>query len=255
MIIDAEGCRRECDDRISTNSNLAEVEVIIINYRRPRNVAEIVPAIHNQSLSVKITIVDASPDNSLPASAAKIADRVIRLERNYGGYNRYVNASQFDKEFSFFIDDDILPGRRCVESFLSHALAHPEYGVLGQAGRIVVGGKYNVKNHRAKKDMLEVDFVVKGYFVRREILEWQKQWKQRLELKDVREDDLLVCSAAQRAGFKVGVIPVTSVDEKMDVKHLPAPFATSGNSKHISYRTAFIQNLLIHGWLPLSSRR
>ena len=231
--------------------SFSEVEVVLINYRRPGNVEEIVSAICRQSVAVRLTIVDASPDNSLRVSVARMADRVMRLEKNYGGYNRYVNSSHFDKKITFFIDDDIVPGSRCVECFLAYALDHPDYGVLGQIGRMVRDGKYNVKNHRASECIQEVDFVVKGYFVRREILLNHCQWKEYLKLDEVREDDLLMCSAAQNAGFKVGVIPVMSKEEKMDIKILPERFATSGDAKHISYRTAFIQNLLVHGWSPL----
>jgi hypothetical protein len=231
------------------------VEAVVINYLRPDNVSAIVSALRAQNTPIDITIIDASLERrSVPVRARDLADRVVRVEKNHGGYNRYVYSILFEKPFTFFIDDDIVPGPRCVATFLHHAVRHPDYGVLGQFGRFIEDGQYNFKYHRAKRNMREVDFVVESYFVRREVLAHHFSWKKKLGLSEVREDDLLICSAARDAGYKVGVIPVGGREERMDLMRLPQPFALNRDPNHQAYRTKFIQLLMQHGWTSVTSR-
>lgn len=234
----------------------AKVEVVVINYRRPANVARILRALREQSELVRVTLVDASIEGRpLTEPDSLLADRVFKLSKNYGGFNRYLAADRFDCSYTFFIDDDILPGRSAVKSFLQWAEGHRDFGVLGQNGRVLRNNTYTFKPVRAQMHLREVDFVVMGYFVRRQVLDALFAWKEYLGLAELREDDFLLCSAAHWVGLKVGVTPCATVEEKMDFEVLPEPFALGKQKDHLTQRRSFIHMLQRHQWKSMEVKR
>lgn len=109
------------------------VEVSIINWRRPVNVARILRAFKHQSVPCKIALCDVhdGDDCALDSESLALAD----TRSNFGGFNRYVPALGYKEEYTYFHDDDMLPGTRCIECFLDHARG--DFGVLCQDGRIM----------------------------------------------------------------------------------------------------------------------
>lgn len=179
-------------------------------------------------------------------------DRCFILRENYGPLSRYIPLLSFTSRFTYFQDDDMLPGPNVVAACLRFAEAHPDFGVIGQEGRLLDRGHYSTKSVVANGAVREVDFVVRGYFVRTELLHQLMPWRSKLGLTDVREDDLLLCSAARMAGYKIGVMPLGRADEKMNQQELTAPYASSNQKNHASLRDAFVQLIRKHGWRSLT---
>src|SRR5687768_4982489 len=145
------------------------VEVVLINYKRPRNVRDIVQAFREQTVPCHISLIDAAigPEFEIDPEVRVAVDRVYSWTHNFGPYNRYVPIAAFSHEFTYFHDDDMLPGRRLIEHFVNAADSLQQFGVLGQQGRLVGSdGTYHAEGVGRSEHFLPVDVVVRGYFVR-----------------------------------------------------------------------------------------
>src|SRR6476660_2180280 len=100
------------------------VEVVIINWKRPKNVERIIRAMKDQTVPCTITICDChqGPEFSLSDDITPLIDRIFKWEHNLGAFSRYVPIASYDHIYTFFIDDDMLPGKRCLETVLQAAL-------------------------------------------------------------------------------------------------------------------------------------
>lgn len=194
------------------------VNVVLVNYKRPDNIGLIVSALRNQTVPVRITLIDAGNVGGVEV------DVYVKLRENYGPWNRYATALLDQSEFTYFHDDDMIPGHKTVERFLS--FRNMPFGVLGQTGRIWGYTDYNFVDVKASDSPVQVDNVVRGYFVRTENLSYLMRWRG-LVAADDHSDDMWLCkSMAHLGGLDTFVIPA-SEDEKMDHQNLPEPFACS----------------------------
>ena len=227
------------------------VEVVVVNWRRPANVQRIVAAFAAQRELCTITLIDAAypSEFAVDATTLRAVDRHFLFSHNFGGYNRLVPLASYTARYTYFHDDDMLPGPQTVAGFLRQAETHPDFGVLGQEGRTLRGGRYNFSRVAGKDNLQEVDFVVRGYFVRTVRLQYLLPWVLTLGIGDDHSDeDLLLCSAVRQAGFKIGAVLPASAAEKMNQQELPAPHAISAGASHLSRRDTLIRNFQSHGW-------
>src|SRR5690242_8562883 len=81
------------------------VDIVITNYKRPANIPIAIQAFRNNSIPVRVILVDAGLSDSAGACIYSGADEVIRLHRNYGCYNRYLAVPILKSRFVFFSDD------------------------------------------------------------------------------------------------------------------------------------------------------
>jgi hypothetical protein len=221
---------------------MSTVEAVVINWRRPQNVARILRRFREQSHPCAVTVVECGgPGYALEPSARDLADHVYTLNRNYGGYNRYVPLGSYHATYTYFHDDDMLPGRRLIEHFVRHAGASPHAGALGQDGRSV-GAVYSPSPvARDAAALTLVDMLVRGYFVRTEHLHAVHRF--RLPLGHaVREDDMILAWALRtftEAGTFLTPEGAGGDDERMNEEELPAPHAQHRDPEHVPGRTAF----------------
>lgn len=52
-----------------------------------------------------------------------MADRVIRLDCNYGSYNQLIVGFAIETEFTYIHDDDMVPGSKLLEHYLTLSVA------------------------------------------------------------------------------------------------------------------------------------
>ena len=234
------------------------VEVVLINWKRPENVARIIDALRGGTTPCTITLVDnhPAPEFALAHAAMARVDRMYAWGHNLGAYSRYVPLAGYDHEFTYLPDDDMLPGARCLEHFLDHA---PErFGVLGEIGRrLSKDGRYrqaDVKRHTA---LTEVDLVVRAYFVRTRNLGHlpMTRWEFGLQGATDAEDDILLAVAMQRAGLACYLTP-HSDDPETSVRReaLPSPHALSDRGDHKDRRTETFARARRLGWRPMRRR-
>lgn len=229
------------------------VEAVVINWKRPRNVAKIVDALRRQSVRPTVTIVDCHQDwrYRLPRLTLAKADRVYRQHRNLGSFNRYVPIGAYDHEFTYFADDDMLPGTRCIEHFLD--AKPPEFGVLGQIGRrLNADGSYSRRGVVRTGQLEPADFLIRGYFVPTVRLDCvnRLRWQLGLQQEPSVEDDMLL-SVAMQLIHGLGSF-VTSADVNLESKQnkveLKARHALAKRPDHFDRRVAFLQQAKAAGW-------
>jgi hypothetical protein len=212
----------------------------VINYKRPENVARIITRLRAQSHPVQVTVVDtaAGPEFVLPQDVLAQADNVYRLEEDYGPFSRFVPAANYKADYTFLVDDDYLPGRKCVEHFLHFARLNPHVGLFGQLGRII-GRQYNTRDvPRGDFNCKKVHMLVRGYFLRRQCIpDVLRLWQE--FPGPVRHDDILLAAAVRHlSGKEIVITPRQGHDTDMIEEELPDPHANFLRPGHIATRSA-----------------
>lgn len=227
-----------------------QVEVVITNYMRPFNIPLIINVLRSQSVPCTITIIDAGMSaNGLKSDVIELADRHYPICHNYGPSNRYFFIEKYDHEFTLFLDDDYLPGFKLIEYFLSFKSIQ-KMGVLGQEGRLLtVDGDYDSQNTPRTQYLSEVDLLVRGYFLRTELLQIFESFIQghHIDMQDL-EDDIALCASVKIAGFNNYLLPTSDKSTLMVSKELPAPNAWWQRPHHLARRSAFCHSLIQLGW-------
>jgi hypothetical protein len=234
------------------------VEAVVINWKRPHNVEQVVRALRGQSTPCTITICDTHPDPrfSLPDGALDVADRMYRWGHNTGPYSRFVPLAAYDHEYTFFVDDDMVPGERCVEHFVDTARSVPDFGVIGQLGRVIPeSGTYTPRDVSRLPRAREVDILVRGFFTRTRNLHHvaQLRWLMNYVDEAVPEDDMLLCVAMRLCAGLRNYLTPTNPDPAtlMNRTELPDPHALHRRPDHLRRRVAFMRAALDLGWPAL----
>lgn len=237
-----------------------QVETVVINWRRPRNVAAIVRQLKRQSLPCTVTVCDChqQPEYALPPEAFPFIDRLYRWEHNLGAFSRYVPLGAYDHKYTFLLDDDLLPGRRCVEHFWSHARDLGVFGALGQLGRIVApDGAYHASDVARTATFTEVDVLVRAFFVTSAALPHVLRVRALLGASHDPEDDILLAAGLGLHGRLASYLTPDDPDPQTRVNHreLPSPHARYSRPGHRSARTAHVRAAIDVGWQPLAVRQ
>ena len=236
------------------------IEVVLINWKRPANIGKIVQALRYQTIPCTITLCDCHPSEeyALPVSVIQDVDRVYRWEHNLGAYSRYLPVAGFDHSYTFLMDDDLLPGRKCLEAFLEAALQlEDEFGVLGQFGRILSpDGNYRVTDIPLNDRFQEVDFIVQAYFVKTCNLHYllRFRWETGYFEDELPEDDLLLCAALKYyRGLRCYLTPWDGNQEDLLKRHiLDESLGLSSRQDHLYRRQLFIDRIIYYGWKHLN---
>ena len=236
-----------------------QVEAVVINWRRPDNVAEIVRALKAQTLPCTVTVCDChdAPEFRLSPAAMPYIDRLYRWRHNLGSFNRWVPLGAYDHRYTFFLDDDMVPGTRCVEHFWSQAEELRTFGALGQVGRIVAAnGDYRVHNVPRRPGLTEVDLLVRAYFVPTHCLAYVPQMRALLGLSHDPEDDILLAVAlSMQAGLSCYLTPADPDPQtQVNWRELPAPHARGARDVHLPARSRLLRAAIDLGWRPLRAR-
>jgi SAM-dependent methyltransferase len=237
------------------------IEAVIINYKRPQNIPDIINAFRAQTVPCHITLINAAPtaEFGLSEKVLKSVDHLYTWSHPFGPYNRYVPIAAYTHEFTYFHDDDMLPGKRVLEHFLGVADTLSDFGVLGQIGRNADStGAYVPVAVSRKEWLVPVDFVVRGYFVPTQCLPAVIEHRHNLGLDpDVDlEDDLLLCTAMNTIhGLTNYLTPLDPDPEtKINRSGLKGDFARFRRAIHLGARTRFCRNAMEIGWIPLCRR-
>ncbi len=109
-----------------------DVTAILLNYKRPREMARLVESLKGQSVPVRIMMGDNAEE---PFPRPKDVDAYARLSWNGACYLRLFLAFYADTEYVMYMDDDRKPkDSHFVRDALAVAREHPG-GITGAAGR------------------------------------------------------------------------------------------------------------------------
>ncbi len=193
----------------------------------------------------------------MPSAALPYIDRIYRWRHNLGAYSRYVPLGAYDHRYTFFLDDDMLPGTRCVEHFWQHAEQLGVFGALGQQGRIAdADGGYRPQDIPRGPGFTEVDILVRAFFVPTERLIYVPQIRAMLgESSDPEDDILLALGLAMQAGLACYLTPADPDWETLANRHeLASPHARYTRPDHLSARSRLLRSAVGLGWQPIRAR-
>lgn len=238
------------------------VEVVIINWKRPHNVAKIVEALRHQTVSCIITICDCSVSEEfrLDVQTRSKVNKIFSSNYNLGGFNRYVPIGSFSETYTLFLDDDILPGKKCIETYLCAAQKCPDFGVLGQIGRTLLRDNiYRPIDTILGSEFVETDFVIRAYFVKTRYLYNILKFKWHIGYMETSliEDDLLLCTSMQYyENLSCYLIPFNEDRETLvNKEELTNEHSLCSREDHYLIRSIFIKRALLYGWMPLHRRK
>jgi hypothetical protein len=236
------------------------VEAVVINWKRPRNVAAIVSALRRQTIPCTITVCDChdSLEFELPLDTLPSIDRIYSWPHNSGAFSRYVPVGGYDHKYTLFIDDDMLPGVRCVEHFLTWAEQLRAFGALGQLGRILDSdGSYQPQDVARGPGFTEVDILVRAFFVRTDCLVHVPQIRNLLrEFSDPEDDILLSVGLAMYAGLACYLTPADPDPQTLvNIYELDTPYSRSTRPHHLAARSRLLHSAMNLGWRPVRSRQ
>lgn len=222
------------------------VTAVVINWRRPANLPRILHALRHNTLPCRLVVVDASRQSFSDLSAA---DEVIRLSVNRGGFNRLVPALAFDTEFTYFHDDDMLPGPQALAALVQcmDNLAGRNTAALGQLGRVYAGGQFNANEVLRRHGVcVNVDNVIRGVLVRTATLPdvhrfWRNQGRRFATPEGLVHDDLLLSFGLLEAGHLLRLMPACPLGEtRVNQEELPAADALCYRPAHAAERQRII---------------
>lgn len=231
---------------------MADIEAVVVSYKRPRNIAPILHALRQQSQPCFITLIDCAPAPEFePQVDAQLYDRRLRLHDNHGGYNRFLGGFIYEREYTYFHDDDMLPGQRVLEHFLQSARGL-EFGVLGQFGRCFPPDcqQYLCTDIPRGPELQPVDMIVRAYFVRTRHLHHVLRLKWALPPVQLKQDDMLLACALRMYGGLQSYLTPRSDDVQTSVifRPLDDQFALARTHDHFARRTATLRAIAALGW-------
>ena len=130
---------------------MANIRLIILNYKRPDNVYNI---INTYTKLLPISVVNNNPEEPFPYLGNGID--VINNEKNWMCMERWVRCFDYDEPYKFIIDDDLLPHPSLLKKMYNKNL--PIVGVYGKSGVSTANSYDELKDHWNKD--AKVDFLV-----------------------------------------------------------------------------------------------
>ncbi len=237
------------------------VEAVVVTHRRPKNLLPVLTALRRQSHTLaRITVIDAAPSEDFrPTTGFDLADRVMRLGENFGGFNRYIPLLAYRDEFTLFVDDDFMVGPDAVRRMLAVAAARSEFGVIGEVGRSLSPAlEYSYRDIRTGAgDVQPVDLIIRGYLTRTAALPCVAEtlWRLPAEWRpaQIQFDDLVLCVGMQLQGRPCLVYRPDRASERLIDAELPDDFSLYRRRTHTSERVAFLRMARERlGWRPMS---
>jgi len=181
------------------------LSVVILNWKRTANLEKILESIKNNTVQPdRVYVFNNNPDVQLESLNAT----VINSGENFGCQMRHAFALGVDTLHFLFIDDDLMIKPTTIASFTNWGEKYPE-AILGYWGRKLGHDKSPYHDSpEVNYDIMEpteVDIVLgRLHYCSKEKLSLPFYYK-----FFTREDDIALCMANKKAGFKNYVIPGT----------------------------------------------
>lgn len=240
---------------------------VITNYLRPENVSQIIGILKAQPCD--IVLADNSPDKGplRPGFEAGAVRDVFRWQINSGPPCRFAPALMLPEyKYVLFIDDDLLPGERCIELCEQAAKDLADrFATIGEMGRRFLptqdGIAYDPTNITGRdKRIRVVDATVRMHFCVRKWVSHAIRMRDaligRVSADALWHDDLLLCQGIQ-AAEKVPsyVLRRWGAEGSLIEKNMPMYQerfqAMSEKSSHVPTRTELLRSMQKLGWKSL----
>lgn len=235
---------------------MTSVLAVVTNWSRPRNIPLVVEALSSQA---DVVVLDnAVPGQSLEDLKVQVGAEVWRVPKNLGPPCRFVPAlADIEHQFVLFVDDDFLPGSKCVDVCLRTAeRLNQEFATIGQIGRRFTSEdgtwRYRRKNSpRLRTGPCPCDMTCRTHFVRcsdvRHVLSLREQLLPQFREHVAVHDDILLCLSIQMATRFASVLIPTEGDQ-IKVSELDDHNPISRRKTHMQHRNELINACADAGW-------
>lgn len=212
-----------------------DIRLIVLNYERRENVSKIIDVYKN---ICPITVVNNNPDKMFPYLSYPVD--VINNKRNYYCMERWHRCFDYDEEYKFILDDDLLPHPHLLSSMIKKNLE-----IVG------VYGKSKVDKARRYEDLVDhwcvdsnVDFLVGSVIlVKQSALNLIKKSIEKIGYPE-RGDDIIVSYLLKK---KLNLQYLNTVSGK--VLNLPeGDVGLNKNSNHYSMRWNILEKFKNNSW-------
>jgi glycosyltransferase involved in cell wall biosynthesis len=249
-------------------------QVVLVNWRRPENVAIILDALHKQTVPFdKIVLVDNGAQDGYAVSkeALKlVTDHWIFPDSGLGPPCRFAPALiDYRPKYTLFIDDDMLPGPKAHAHLISTAARlNDNFATIGEIGRIYEHDDatdqliYKVRDvNRKLTAPTIVHLTCRAHFVK------TIDVKHAIWLRDellrttgqppageddwTRHDDILLCHGIQERARKYSFLTTKQIDQEINLvlAKLPDHHAMSHRAGHVPSRQLLINKCSERGYL------
>lgn len=233
------------------------VDAVLLHWRRGWT-ESIIDSLKHQTHPCRVILVDASADggSALPAEALAKCDVVLSTSKNVGAWNRLHSIWECRSDYTLHLDDDLSPGPKMIEHFVRHAEAISKFAVLGQFGRMYPDGRIDRMTCVSQQGhAVEVDNVVRGYFMRTECFARMVDLKQ-YQLNTRGEDIAFSCGLKTHLGLKSYVTPNDGRESLIDTEGRDDGMGMCDEPEaHRRDRQAVLDRLLGNGWRPIIDSR
>jgi hypothetical protein len=191
------------------------ITAIILNWRRYRNLPQIVSRLKRSETSLGIWIWNNQRDRRIRPVGIFDGCRIVNSSHNYLCPARHAFAMLCDSKYLLFVDDDILP-EKSLPSVLLDISRRYRFSVIGVAGvRVNEHRPYTNPIHKCHSELYEIESVtrvdyVKGrmMFVAREHMRHLWHYEHKLSEAEFREDDIALNLSIQMVtGLPSYVLP------------------------------------------------
>lgn len=136
------------------------VRVIVLNYKRPDNVLQIVKAFEDY---FPITIINNNPDEKIQLPGIEINSGknykpidIINNKTNLKCMDRWVKCFNYIEDYKLILDDDMLPHINLIKKMIK--INEPIVGIYGKSGTINANSYAELNDHWCVD--ADVDFLV-----------------------------------------------------------------------------------------------
>lgn len=259
----------------------SEVLVLLTNYSRPQNMPSVIRAWREQTVPVRIVVVDNSPSEEgvrhfYPSDDLRGADDVWRMTENLGCPCWIPPAIGLSHRHKYIVraDDDFLPGRQAVEWLLwNAATVGDSFSTIGQIGRrFSVWTTYDEENKKESqevrynrynvprtKELVKVDLTCRVSMMRGDLVSIIPMYRDGLiglesgwarNLIDVHDDFLLCMGIQSFTKYPSYVIPL-GPDPETELIKTEIPNGAESVYKrpgHYNERESFVALAVRGGW-------
>lgn len=223
------------------------VTALILNFRRPANVQQIIEALREQSVPVRIALWHNGADDDIPG-----ADWVIRSDWNAGCLARWHVGALVGSDYVFTIDDDLTPkSAKLIETCIARSMREGDRRILGYTGRILASGPryYNHgKSVGLSRDEDRYVDIVKGRF-----MFVPSRLLARVPLAfpgyEGRGDDIWI-SLHTASGEKTHLLPKEVAGSFSNLEDKEEQVGLSKQPGHTLKRDLVVSNLVSSGYVP-----
>lgn len=219
---------------IRASSNQLQASILLLSWKRPKNVATILDCQKNFDCVGELLVLNNNPDIQFEYADPKV--KYLNCSQNFGLRMRWILAALAQYEFLIFQDDDLMLCEEAIEQFIQHVAADPEraYGLHGRNPDVT--GRYDAKSCTGEVEVILTRAAAVHRSVVPLIFAYEAAFREKgFQLPPLNGEDIFLsyCLSAH-FGKRHQVL-------NLPARELEAPHALNARSGHLAERTEIVR--------------